>query len=257
MAIYITGDTHGEMDIAKLARINFDDAGMTREDYVIILGDFGFPWILGEGRRDRRWLDWLDDRPWTTLFIDGNHENFQALNRYPVDDWHGGSVRRLRDNVMHLRRGEVFDIDGRTFFTMGGARSVDRAFRAEGISWWPEEVPNADVRALAEAKVAEVGEVDYVLTHCPPTEALLDLSLRVDIVADPDDYNDWLQEEVADRLKFRQWFYGHMHLDRWYWRPYTPLYDVIYDLDDTGRTPYGPSSLDDDSFLDALSELYG
>ena len=257
MAVYITGDTHGETGIARLAPANFDATGMTREDYVVILGDFGFPSVAGEGGRDRRWLDWLNDRPWKTLVVDGNHENFAALAAYPTEDWHGGSVRRLRDNVMHLRRGEVFDIGGHAFFAMGGAHSIDRASRAEGASWWPEEVPEGAERALAEAKVAEVGEVDYVLTHCPPASELLDLAVGVGLGADADEYSEWLQEAVADRLVFKNWFYGHMHVDRWWRRPYTALYDVIYDLDETGRTPFSPSAAKNGSLWDSLDGLLG
>lgn len=96
-----------------------------------------------------------------------------------------------------------------------------------------------------------------MLTHCPPTEALLDLAVRVDVPADSDDYNDWLQREVADKLKFKQWFYGHMHIDRWSWRPYTPLYDVIYDMDGTGRTPFSPSAARNESLWDSLDGLLG
>lgn len=36
------------------------------------------------------WRSWLNDRPFTTLFVDGNHENFDLLNAYPVENWHGG-----------------------------------------------------------------------------------------------------------------------------------------------------------------------
>ena len=238
MAIYITGDTHG--DLERLLPNNFDEDGLTRDDFVIVLGDFAIPWFSPESREDRHWLDWLTLRPYTLLFVDGNHENFAALATYPVVEGFGGAVRRLRENVFHLRRGEVYEIDGRTFFAMGGAYSIDRAWRTEGSSWWPQEIPGADERAQAEAKIAEVGVVDYVLTHCPPAQELRELACDVDFPAMSDKYNEWLQAEVADKLKFGQWFYGHMHLDRWHRRPYTPLFECIYDLDGAGRAPFGP-----------------
>ena len=62
---------------------------------------------------------------------------------------------------------------------------------------------------------------------------------------------------MADKLRFKQWFYGHMHIDRWWRRPYTALYDVIYDLDGTGRTPFSPTAARNDSLLDSLDELTG
>ena len=40
MAIFITGDTHG--DFARFKKGNFpEQAELTKEDYVIICGDFG------------------------------------------------------------------------------------------------------------------------------------------------------------------------------------------------------------------------
>jgi hypothetical protein len=67
----------------------------------------------------------LEEKPFTTLFGSGNHENFDLLAEYPVEDWHGGKVQRIRPSVIHLMRGQVYSIQGKTFFTMGGASSHD------------------------------------------------------------------------------------------------------------------------------------
>jgi len=37
----------------------------------------------------------------------------------------GGTIRRIRPSVVLLERGQIFDLDGRRFFTMGGASSHD------------------------------------------------------------------------------------------------------------------------------------
>lgn len=50
---------------------------MTKDDYVIICGDFGGVW--DEGKMETVLLDWLDSKSFTTLFVDGNHENFDRL----------------------------------------------------------------------------------------------------------------------------------------------------------------------------------
>ena len=42
--IFVTGDTHGSIDVHKLNHRNFNYDGMTRNDYIIIAGDFGFIW---------------------------------------------------------------------------------------------------------------------------------------------------------------------------------------------------------------------
>ena len=123
--IYITGDTHG--DVRRLnATSFFEQKEMTKDDYVVILGDFGLVWDWrGESREERNWLNWLEDKPFTTLFIDGNHENHDRLNDMEVEDWHGGKVHKIRPTVLHLMRGQVFNIDSKKIFTFGGASSHD------------------------------------------------------------------------------------------------------------------------------------
>ena len=57
--------------------------------------------------------------------MDGKHENFTRLYNYPVEEWYGGKVHKIRDSVLHLMRGEIFNIDNKNFFTFGGAKSHD------------------------------------------------------------------------------------------------------------------------------------
>ena len=82
--------------------------------------------------------------PATVLFIDGNHENFADLNSYAVEQWHGGKVHIIEDDIIHLMRGQVFDIKGKLFFTFGGAYSIEKMNRSEGIDWFPEEMPSRE-----------------------------------------------------------------------------------------------------------------
>lgn len=45
MAVFITGDTHCPIDIKKLNFKNFPQGkNLTKDDYVIICGDFGGVW---------------------------------------------------------------------------------------------------------------------------------------------------------------------------------------------------------------------
>jgi len=144
--IYITGDTHSEF--SRFNTQNFpEQKEMTRDDYVLIAGDFGGVWDFdyryaadvpdwmsshisayehGESSREKYWLDWFGKKSFTLCFVDGNHENFERLKKaYPVVDYCGGKAHKLRDNVYHLMRGYVFKLDGKTVFTFGGARSHD------------------------------------------------------------------------------------------------------------------------------------
>lgn len=129
-------ESNGTIDIHKLNSKNFPEGRvLTKDDYVIICGDFGFVW--DGGKEDKWWLNWLAAKPWTTLFVDGNHENHDILEQWDVTNWHGGKVHKLNESVIHLMRGQVYEIDGKKWFTFGGAKSQDQAIRVEGKDWWP------------------------------------------------------------------------------------------------------------------------
>ena len=122
MAIFITGDTHG--DFSRLLPAAFhEQRDLTKEDYLIICGDFGGVWDGGDA--EQQWLDWLETRSFTTLFVSGNHENYDLLRNYPISQWHGGLVQAIRPSVLHLMRGQLYNICGKRIFTMGGASSHD------------------------------------------------------------------------------------------------------------------------------------
>ena len=109
--IYITGDIHGSPERLGVHSF-YEQKEMTRDDVVIICGDFGMVWEeSGESASERYWLKWLEDKPFTTVFVCGNHENFDRLYQYPVKEWHGGKVHEIRPHVLHLMRGEIFDIE--------------------------------------------------------------------------------------------------------------------------------------------------
>ena len=212
--IYLTGDTHIPIDIDQLSCKSFPkQREMTRSDYVIVLGDFGLLW-----KKDKTydyWLDILSKRTYTLLFLDGNHENFDWLESLPVESWHGGHVHRIADNILHLMRGEIFEIDGSTFFTLGGAVSYDKVFRAEGISWWPQERPSwADFSRGIENLARHDNHVDYVLTHTAPATILQVLRLYTsswNSAADRSVEN--ALQAIDNDIHYKGWYFGHWHLD--------------------------------------------
>ena len=94
MAIYVTGDVHGRAEHGS-SRFAFRSwplgRTLTRDDAVIVAGDFGFVW--DGSNAEKYWLDWFESKPWTTCFVDGNHENHHALAELPVREWNGGRDR--------------------------------------------------------------------------------------------------------------------------------------------------------------------
>lgn len=228
--IIVTGDIHGN-PFQRLNVENFHEGKTyTKEDYVIILGDFGLVW--DDSAMEHSCLDWLENKPWTTLFIDGNHENYDLLNKFPIEEWGGGRVQKIRSSVIHLLRGEVYDIGGYKFLAMGGARSHDiqdgvlevgdprikiwkkdnfKLFRINHISWWEEEIPNEEERKNALKNLAENDyKVDYILTHEAPSS---DVVLMDHLLYHPDEYSRWLEMEIRQKVKYKKWFFGHYHLN--------------------------------------------
>lgn len=111
-----TGDLHGN-SLRFQPQYFPEQAEMTKDDYMIVCGDFGCVW--NGDKTDDVQLDRLEALPFTVLFVDGNHENFDALNEYPIEQWRGGTVheyaarspsdaragiRAARQNVLHNGR---------------------------------------------------------------------------------------------------------------------------------------------------------
>ena len=202
--IYVTGDTHG--NFRRFQPEYFpEQAGVTKNDVVIIAGDFGGVWF-GDSRDDET-LDWLERLPFTLAFVCGNHENYDALERYPVAEWHGSKVHRVRPHVLHLMRGQVFELESYRFFTMGGAKSHDTNHRINHISWWRQELPSDEEYSEALQNLERYNwQVDYIITHCAPTSIAL-MGTRHN---EADRLTDFLQE-VRERAKYYYWLFGHYH----------------------------------------------
>jgi len=225
--LYITGDTHIPIDIQKLTSENFPvQNSLRRSDYLIICGDFGGVWDNSKIREE--YLEWLNGRNFTTLFVDGNHENFDALYDMPVAPWHGGKVHYVRDNIIHLMRGQIFDIDGKRLFTMGGGNSVDKAFRIIHESWWPQEMPSKYEYNTASDNLQKCNnKVDYIITHTAPSSVVSENNL-----------NDHFEEEltgffqrVMEHVSFEKWFFGHFHQDIILNEKFYLMYNKIYDVE--------------------------
>ncbi|MEI6305334.1 MAG: metallophosphoesterase [Deltaproteobacteria bacterium] len=245
MAILFTGDLHGAAGIKRLDPVSFPEGEvLDRKDFVIIAGDFGV--IQAHGgitREEHHLLEWLSQRPWTTLFIDGNHEHMPRLLSLPLEDRFGGRVGRAARNVYYLRRGERYDIDGRLLLCLGGAFSIDRANRVCGETWFQEEIPTLlDVEATKRS--AAKGPVDVMLTHTCPSDIKTLLPLYLNSMSDPTEH---ILSELRPLAQPRFWIFGHHHVN---WRGYeegihyTCLFDEIALLDPKlGIIPLGKKPL--------------
>lgn len=246
--VYVTGDCHA--DFRKFSTDNFpQQKELTRDDIVIVCGDFG---IWHDDGRERWWLKWLNDKPFTTVFVDGNHENFDRLygDEFPVVDFHGGKAHRIREHIYHLMRGHVFDFEGKKFFAFGGASSHDvsdgildpedfdnphdfyatvkdwdrrgKMFRVNHASWWRQELPSEDELAFGlQTLIKHDNRVDFIISHCCPQEVASMMGFY-----GSDRLLQWFNI-VAHTVSFDRWYFGHYHGDRAVMGKFILLYDRI------------------------------
>jgi len=215
--IYLTGDIHGSFDIHKLSSDYFPDGkNLTKSDYLIILGDFGLVWKRYPSDDEKYWLNWLSNKPWTTLVVPGNHENWDLIYELPEEEKFGSRIRKVNDSVYMFNRGEIYTIDGSTFFTMGGAYSIDKLQRTAGMTWWDREQPSYSEYMYGLDNLEKNGwKVDYILGHtCPKSVAneycnihtlSKDLLHKCFVMK----YFD----EVVSKTKFKAFYFGHWHDD--------------------------------------------
>ncbi len=208
--IYITGDVHiPTEDIQKLSSKRFpEQKNMSSEDYVIICGDFGGVW--NESPEEKYWIKWLNDKNFTTLFVDGNHENFDMLNQCEEVSFHGGRAHKISEKVYHLMRGEMFELDGKRIYALGGAASHDKEYRKEGKSWWSNELPSSSELEEIRERWERCGDkVDMIITHCAPTsiQRLIAPEYSSDLLTE-------FLEELKNQSSYKKWFFGHYHIDK-------------------------------------------
>ena len=248
-------DCHG--DFTKFSSDNFPQGkNLTKEDYVIILGDCGLIWSQKEDKNEIYWKNWLENKPWTTLFIAGNHCNFDRLEQYPIEEWNGGRVSFLRPSIIYLQYGEIFDITGKKILALGKAASHDTQhgiidpadyttreemkqacrnlekehggwqfamYRIKGESWWPQEIPTSAERMHALDNLEKVNnKVDFILTHEAPASVINWIS-----VFPPTEYSMWLERNIRYCVEYKHWYFGHYHLNKDINDKETCLYEQI------------------------------
>lgn len=248
--IFVTGDCHA--DWSKFSTNSFpEQKEMTRNDYVIVCGDFG---IWHSNSTEKWWLKWLSKKNFTILFVDGNHENFDRLysNEFEIVDFHGGKAHKICENVYHLMRGYVFELCGKKFFSFGGASSHDiqdgilepsdykstknlmsdynkrtrrgEMLRINHISWWEQEMPSEDEMEFGlETLKNNENKVDYIISHCCPQEVA---SLFSQDFYKADKLTNYFNT-IAKTTEFSKWFFGHYHNDKQISEKFIMLYEQI------------------------------
>lgn len=234
--IFLVGDTHlCEIgDCSKISSRRFPvQKDLTKNDYIILLGDTGFLW--DKSKQTKYWENWFNNKNFTTLFLHGNHDNIPKLNKLPEIEMLGGIARKLNDSIFYLLNGQVYTINGKTFFVMGGGYSFDKKFRTEGKSWWREEMPSTGEYLTGLINLSKYNyKVDYILSHtCSHSEfsQLKNIYFEFNAYKDSseeDPLRDYLQR-VLDKVDYKHHYFGHFHKDyidlKW-----SILYDRVIEL---------------------------
>ena len=223
--IYITGDTHGDISKFKSPAMR----KLKKDDCVIVCGDFGFVWD-GSGEELNN-LKWLSKRKYKILFVEGAHENFEMLNKYPKVDFMGGRARQVAENIYQLMRGEIFEIDEKKVFAFGGGDDEELDLmdirECPEFTRLPEEAECAHSRENLEKAYQKV---DYIVTYD------VGFKLRSMLKMESNCFNNLhaYLNEVANSCSFEKWHFGCFHMDKRIPPKYYGVYKNLYDAE-TGK----------------------
>ena len=211
--IYITGDIHGNK--RRLYEIKYfcEQNHTTLNDYLIVLGDVGINYY--KDIRDSILKNIIAELPITFVCIRGNHElRLTDVSTYKEKEMFGDIVYQENEypNIIFLKDGGEYEINGMEFLAIGGAYSVDKDYRLlNGWNWFSNEQLSLDERNEISKKV-NGKKYNYVLTHtCPfewqPTELFLP---SIDQNKVDNSMEIWLGE-LERTITYDKWYFGHFH----------------------------------------------
>lgn len=203
LRIAVAGDWHAN---AGWAERTITCAKDRCADVIVHLGDFGYEFTPGFLRRVSTALAHAQ---LSLLFVDGNHESFDRLNRYPI---RASGLREIAQGIYHLPRGFRWTWGGVRFLALGGAHSVDRPYRVPGVSWWPQELITPEQAADAIAG----GPTDVLVAHdCPAGVDIPGLEDTAHLfppleILRADEHRQTLRT-VVNAVRPREIWHGHYH----------------------------------------------
>lgn len=193
MRVLLVGDVHG--------RFNDLNALINKKlpDEVWCLGDFGF-WP----GHDQFGLETIKPGKAIVRFLDGNHENHDALEKL-YEGQETPAPIEVAPQIWYMPRGTVtITEDGRKVLWMGGAYSIDKPFRTAGYDWFYQEtIREKDIWKVPDEKI------DILLTHtCAQRNLSVMLRVQGEKSNDPSNlYIDW----ILNRCMPEEHYFAHWH----------------------------------------------
>ncbi len=199
--ILIAGDWHGNHVWAKKI---IEVAEAEEIEKIIQVGDFG----VWPGKSGEEYLDILSralvKRSIKLYFVPGNHEDFNQIDQWnkelPKNE--DGHIQ-IRPNLFYAGKVNAWMWEGKRFGSAGGAVSIDRSWRVENKTWWPQE----QLTALEVSAAMDLGPVDYLFSHDAPQ----DLPLTYLKKDDDSKAHRYSMTKIGLALRPKLWFHGHYH----------------------------------------------
>jgi hypothetical protein len=228
--ILISGDLHlnsqGEASLITKANLikTYGEELYANIKYNLVLGDGGWKWSKASDRTDKHLLTFLGEkhRGFKTLCLFGNHENYNRILKCPlVDIGIGNLVYQVWDeDIYYLQRGKIYNIDGKKILALGGALSVDKLWRTEDISWWPQEYWSFQESKDCLDLIEKDNDFDYICAHTGPNKInQIVFASMFDASHGGDKFRDSValfQDIVDEKTKCKAWLMGHFHEDQYY-----------------------------------------
>jgi predicted phosphodiesterase len=171
MSILFAGDTHGNnRHISYL----FETAKREQCGTIFQVGDFGYWPHTDDGKLFLLNVDaHIRDTGIQFYWIDGNHDNHEAIAALPVSD-DGLRYLTVDGGFVHVPRGSSLYLDGLLVMGYGGAFSIDKQYRLEheartGVRvYWPGEMIDWE-HCLMAGHLMRGQRPDILATHDAPS----------------------------------------------------------------------------------------
>ena len=218
--IYVIGDIHGDYNIFYnrfFDDIFSDNKNINKDNILFIAGDAGFINSYENENSKAKRIEVLNKLPFTIIAVLGNHENYDIIESLDEVEIFGGKCYKEKDvEVYYAKNGQIFNIEGLTFFTYNGGLSYDKEKRLKIEAelgkkcWWPQEVKTEDFEQAYSNFFNH--HIDYVITHDVPESIQKQLAFFI-----PENVKDIvcpLQpffEKLYSFHKIKWWYAGHYH----------------------------------------------
>lgn len=197
LKVIICGDIHGDWRQINTL-INHKNP-----DVILQVGDFGwwphFHNTYGFSKKKKFDQFGIKNHSTKIAWIPGNHENWDDLKC--ITDY---EPLEIQDNITYCPFGTVLEINNQKILCCGGAESIDKEWRKEGVSWWKgETITQGDMDNLPDC------DIDVVISHTAPRNWIENSGrYSMDKQRDP---SSFALQLIFERYRPKKWFNGHFH----------------------------------------------